>query len=178
MAIFQFCLKMLCTKRGTLCSKQLLPWVGNTAPPTCLSHPTIPSCLGWRTFQGARGPNEGGSGDFPSFSYSYYFILIRVKINWGLKVSWCPEIKILIDLLRQDALCCHSQGRPQSAPRVSEGLVRLHRSLPGSKKHISIIFVLATQIHGNRIITESLFGGGNVLGQLRLHFNNNNITLM
>lgn len=83
------------------------PLGGEPPPhPTCLSGPTIPSCLGWRTFQNARGPSERGCGDFPSFSDSHYFILIRVKINWGLKSNWCPEIKILIDGLRQDALRC------------------------------------------------------------------------
>lgn len=71
-----------------------------------------------------------------------------------------------------------SQGQPRSAPRVSEGLVRCQPCLPGSKKHIGIIFVLANQIRGNWIITESLFGGGNVLGHRRLHFSNNNSTLM
>lgn len=176
MAIFHFASKC-CVPREELCAASGIS-PGRGTPHTCVSGPITPSCLGWKTFQDARGHKEGGRGDVPSFSYPY-IVLIRVKINWGLKVNWYPEIKILIDILRQDVfllqIASHSQGQPQSAPRVSEGLVRHHPCLPGSKKHIRVIFVLSNPIHGIWIITEFLFGGGKVLGRRCLHFSNNTL---
>ena len=47
-----------------------------------------------------------------------------MKTGWGLKANWCPEIKILIDLLRQDALYCQEQV-------VARGN---HKVLPKSQK--------------------------------------------
>lgn len=47
-----------------------------------------------------------------------------VKTGWGLKANWCPEIKILIDLLRLDALYCQEQV-------VARGN---HKVLPKSQK--------------------------------------------
>ena len=47
-----------------------------------------------------------------------------VKTDWGLKANWCPEIKILIDLLRLDALYCQEQV-------VARGN---HKVLPKSQK--------------------------------------------
>ena len=74
------------------------------------------------------------------------------------------------------ARASRSQRQPQSAPQVSEGLARRHPCLPGFQKDARAIFVLANQTHENWVITEFLFGGGNLVGQLHLHFND--ITLM
>lgn len=56
-AIIPLCFKILCTKRRTLCSKQLLPRVGSPTH-VCLAL-QLPKCLGQRTFQDARAtPKE------------------------------------------------------------------------------------------------------------------------
>lgn len=70
-----------------------------------------------------KGHTSGGCGKwFHSFLCSYFRLIM--KTGWGLKANWCPEIKILIDLLRQDALYCQKQV-------VARGN---HKVLPKSQK--------------------------------------------
>ena len=77
-------------------------------PPGHTTHMSVCLCFEQRTFQDARAtPKEVWGGEWIFLSFScFYFILIRVKIDWGLKVNWCSEIKILINIFRQDTLSC------------------------------------------------------------------------
>lgn len=88
-----------------------------------LSGPTT-QVLGQKIFQDARAiPQEAVGSGLHSFLCSY-FRLIMVKTGWGLKANWCPEIKILIDLLRLDALYCQEQVAARGN----------HKVLPKSQK--------------------------------------------
>lgn len=90
------------------------------------------SSVGTENIPRCKGHTSGGSGEWVPFILVLLFQIDHGG-GWGLKANWCPEIKILIDLLRQDALYCqeasHSQGQPQSAPQVSEDSAR-QPSLP------------------------------------------------
>lgn len=87
-----------------------------------MSGPTT-QVLRQRIFQDARAiPQEAVGSGFHSFLCSYFRLIM--KTGWGLKANWCPEIKILIDLFRQDALYCQKQV-------VARGN---HKVLPKSQK--------------------------------------------
>lgn len=94
----------------------------NEDPYKCLSGPTT-QVLGQRIFQDARAiPQEAVGSGFHSFLCSYFRLIM--KTGWGLKANWCPEIKILIDLLRQDAPYCQERV-------IARGN---HKVLPKSQK--------------------------------------------
>lgn len=100
-AITSFCLKMLCTKRRTLFSKSLLPWVGNPTHVSVWPY-NSPGILGWRTSQDARATPKKALGIFLILMPLYQIDQSKHKL--GLKVNWCPEIKMLTDVCRQNAL--------------------------------------------------------------------------
>lgn len=118
---------MLYTKRGAPCSKPRLPAWG--AAHTCLSGPITSQEFGVENIPRCKGSH-------PRRRWGFSFILMllsqidqgewRIKAEWGLQVNQCPEIKVFNrhPWTGYSLLPIASQRQPQSAPQVSEGLVR------------------------------------------------------